>query len=91
MPYLTDRQLHCLQYIADFYVAKGYYPSHREIVGEMGLRTATAATYLEPLLRKGFIRRVERARSRNIRLTKLALERLAVEAHGVREEAVRTN
>lgn len=75
LPPLTQNQARCLQYILDYFLENRYYPTHREVAREMGVRSNTAEMYLQPLVAKGYLVR-ERGRQRNIRLTQEALERL---------------
>ena len=65
-----------------------HYPTQREIAAAMGLRTTTAATYLEPLEKKGVVARAGRGH-RNVRITEQGvrvLGRMGVSTSGLQLE-----
>ena len=75
LPPLTKRQAECLSFLFDYFSERRYYPTQREITKRMNLKTNSAATFLEPLYKKGYLKK-EPGRSRNINLTPSALEKL---------------
>ncbi len=75
LPPLTDRQAECLMYLLTYFSEFRYYPTQREIAKKMKLKTNSAATFLEPLRKKGYLEK-EPGRNRNIRLTNLAIHKL---------------
>lgn len=86
-PVLTDRQAECLRYLYRYFREHAYYPTQREIAEAMGLRTTTAAVYLDPLEKKGVVTRAGRSR-RNVRITPQGvrmLRRLGVALDGEQE------
>jgi len=75
LPPLTKRQAECLSFLFDYFSERRYYPTQREITKRMNLKTNSAATFLEPLYKKGYLKK-EPGRSRNINLTPSAIEKL---------------
>ncbi len=78
LPWLTDRQLQTLMWIADFWTANRHAPTHREIAAGLGgsQRTGTAAPFVNPLIAKGYLERTD-AGLRNLRLTERAARKVA--------------
>jgi DNA-binding MarR family transcriptional regulator len=77
LPALTDRQSKCLLFIFNYYAERRHFPTHREIANEMGIRSTTAAMYLDPLVEKGYLKRAGKGKvARNLRITVDGLERL---------------
>src|SRR3989339_849302 len=72
LPPLTERQAECLVFLFSYFSEYRYYPTQREIAKKMSLKTNSAATFLEPLLKKGYLEK-EPSRNRNIHLTHSAL------------------
>lgn len=85
LPPLTDKQAECLKYVVDYFAARRYYPTQREVAAAMSLNSSTAESYFEPLVRKGYLEREPRRR-RNIRLTTAAVEKLELMGVKVREQ-----
>lgn len=75
LPPLTERQTECLVYIYNYFIEHRYYPTQREIVQKMNLKTNSAATFVEPLRKKGYLKK-EPGKRRNIDLTRMAIEKL---------------
>jgi DNA-binding MarR family transcriptional regulator len=75
LPPLTVRQAECLVYLFNYFSEYRYYPTQREIAKKMNLRTNSAATFLEPLRKKGYLEK-EPGKNRNINLTRSALQKL---------------
>ena len=77
LPRLTEKQGRCLLYIFNYYVEHRHFPTHREIAQAMGIKSTTAAMYLDPLVEKGYLKRIGKGKAaRNIRVTVDGLERL---------------
>lgn len=77
LPPLTEKQGRCLLFIFNYYAEHRHFPTHREIAREMGSSSTTAAMYIDPLVEKGYLKRVGRGKTaRNIRVTVDGLERL---------------
>jgi DNA-binding MarR family transcriptional regulator len=78
LPALTQKQGRCLLFIFNYYAENKHFPTHREIAEEMGIRSTTAAMYLEPLVEKGYLTRVtdSKKEARNIRITSDGVKRL---------------
>lgn len=77
LPALTDKQSKCLLFIFNYYAEHRHFPTHREIAKAMGSSTTTAAMYIDPLVEKGYLKRVGKNKeARNIRVTNDGLERL---------------
>jgi DNA-binding MarR family transcriptional regulator len=72
---LGPRTEQCLLFIWNYYRENMLYPTHREVCEAMGVQSNTAAMFFRPLEKKGYLERVH-GEQRNIRLTKLALEKL---------------
>jgi DNA-binding MarR family transcriptional regulator len=85
LPPLTDKQAECLKYVVDYFLARRYYPTQREVAMAMSLNSSTAESYFEPLVRKGYLEREPRRR-RNIRLTTSAVEKLELMGVKVRDQ-----
>ena len=75
LPPLTERQAECLVYLYNYFLEHRYYPTQREIVKKMNLKTNSAATFIEPLRKKGYLEK-EPGKRRNISLTHMAIEKL---------------
>lgn len=75
LPPLTERQAECLVYLYNYFIEHRYYPTQREIVKKMNLKTNSAATFIEPLRKKGYLEK-EPGKQRNIDLTHMAIEKL---------------
>jgi DNA-binding MarR family transcriptional regulator len=75
LPRLTERQAECLHYLFTYFSENHYYPTQREITAQMNLKTNSAATFLDPLLKKGYITKIP-SKNRNIKLTRSALLKL---------------
>jgi SOS-response transcriptional repressor LexA len=75
LPPLTERQTECLVFIYNYFIEHRYYPTQREIVQKMNLKTNSAATFIEPLRKKGYLKK-EPGKRRNIDLTRMAIEKL---------------
>jgi DNA-binding MarR family transcriptional regulator len=75
LPPLTERQAECLIYLYNYFIEHRYYPTQREIANKMNLKTNSAATFVEPLRKKGYLEK-EPGKRRNIDLTHRALEKL---------------
>jgi len=75
LPPLTVRQTECLLFIFNYFTEHRYYPTQREIAKQMNLKTNSAAIYIEPLLKKGYVEK-EPGKSRNIHITKAGLMKL---------------
>ncbi len=75
LPLLTEKQARCLSFIYDFFSRERDYPTHREIAVGLNIQSTNVQPYLEPLIKKGYLKRKEDAK-RNIRLTKRALEKI---------------
>jgi DNA-binding MarR family transcriptional regulator len=75
LPPLTERQAECLIYLYNYFIEHRYYPTQREIVKKMNLKTNSAATFIEPLCKKGYLEK-EPGKRRNIDLTHMAIEKL---------------
>jgi hypothetical protein len=84
LPSLTLAQRKCLEVILDFFIQHRYYPTHREILEQMGINGDNADPYVKPLVKKGYLVRVARMQ-RSIRLTSDACERLQLEGVDVEE------
>jgi len=78
LPALTQKQGDCLLFIFNYYARNMHFPTHREIAKEMGIRSTTAAMYIDPLIEKGYLTRAGGAKkeARNIRLTADGIRRL---------------
>jgi DNA-binding MarR family transcriptional regulator len=76
LPLLTVKQEDCLSYIFKFFITHRDYPTHREIAEAMKIQSTNVTPYLQPLIRKGYIRRRKSDAKRNIRLTGQALQKL---------------
>jgi DNA-binding MarR family transcriptional regulator len=77
LPALSKKQRDCLIFIFNYYSEHRHFPTHREIAEAMGSSSTTAAMYLDPLVEKGYLRRVGKGKvARNIRVTNDGLERL---------------
>ena len=77
LPALTEKQGECLLFIFNYYAAHRHFPTHREIARAMGIRSNTAAMYLDPLVEKGYLTRESRE-ARNIRITADGVRRLRI-------------
>jgi Mn-dependent DtxR family transcriptional regulator len=75
LPLLTGKQETCLSYIYTFFMTHRDYPTHREIAEAMSVQSTNASPCIQPLIRKGYLRRSGSAK-RNIRLTGRALQKL---------------
>ena len=75
LPPLTKRQKECLLFIFDYFSENHYYPTHREVARQMDIKTNSAATFLDPLEKKGYIMKGP-GKNRNIQLTKAAVLKL---------------
>jgi DNA-binding MarR family transcriptional regulator len=75
LPILTEKQARCLSFIYDFFATNRDYPTHREIAEGLDIQSTNVQPYLEPLIKKGYLKRKDDSK-RNIRLTKRALEKL---------------
>lgn len=87
LPPLTDKQAECLKYVLDYFLARKYYPTQREVAVAMNLSSSTAESYLKPLIHKGYLQR-EPHRRRNIRLTTAAVDKLELMGVNVREQLI---
>lgn len=79
LPKLPPRQEACLTYMAQFFVKHRHMPSQREICEELGIKSTSASPYVAPLVKKGYLHRLDeasRASGRNYELTNLAVEKL---------------
>jgi DNA-binding MarR family transcriptional regulator len=79
LPPLSEKQGQCLKFILEFFNEHRYYPTQREVVAAMGIKSSTAESYLEPLRRKGYLARKVKRQRRNIRLTSKARQKLALD------------
>ncbi len=75
LPPLTERQQECLVYLFNYFAEKRYYPTQREIAKHMNLKTNSAAIFIDPLIKKGYIEK-EPGKNRNIHITKAGLMKL---------------
>lgn len=69
LPPLTKKQEECLIFIFNYFSKNRYYPTQREISKHMNLKSNSAAIFIEPLIKKGYIEK-EPGKSRNIHITK---------------------
>ena len=74
---MTERQTECLVYLYEYFSGHRYYPTQMEIAKKMNLKTNSAATFLEPLRKKGYLEK-EPGKNRNSYLTRSALEKLGM-------------
>jgi DNA-binding MarR family transcriptional regulator len=79
LPPLSEGQQRCLKFILDYFIEHRYYPTQREVVEAMGIRSSTAESYLAPLRRKGYLQRKVKKQRRNMRLTPKARQKLGLE------------
>lgn len=75
LPVLTEKQARCHTYIYNYFARNRDYPTHREIAEGLDIQSTNVQPYLEPLVKKGYLKRKENSK-RNIRLTKRALDKL---------------
>ena len=75
MPPLSPKQEVVLKYLYRYFEKQRYFPTHREIMDHLGVKGATAVSYLVPLETKGYITR-EKGIARNIVITDLGIEKL---------------
>ena len=75
LPPLSARQAESLEFLFEYFISTGYYPTQRELLEHLGVHGTAAAVYLDPLERKGYLVRKPDER-RNIRLTDRALVKL---------------
>jgi DNA-binding MarR family transcriptional regulator len=75
LPTLTNKQARTLEYIYRFYIEHRDYPTHREIAEALKIKSTNAMPFVNPLIKKGYLKRVNGPR-RNMRLTTQALEKL---------------
>lgn len=71
-PRLTSRQAECLKFIWTYFERERQYPLAREITTAMGIQSSTAASLLDPLVKKGALVRVTKG-PRNLRITELGM------------------
>lgn len=76
LPPLTERQARVLIAIHSFYKENRYYPTHRELAGLCGVRSAGMEAYLRPLRAKGYVAKM--GLKRNSKLTPKGMEKLAL-------------
>lgn len=75
LPPLTERQEECLVFLFNYFTEHRYYPTQREIANYMKLKSNSAAIFIEPLLKKGYLEK-EPGKNRNIQITKTGLLKL---------------
>ncbi|HOP86074.1 MAG TPA: hypothetical protein PLM71_08360 [Syntrophorhabdaceae bacterium] len=75
LPPLTDKQEECLVYLFSYFTEHRYYPTQREIAQQMHLKSNSAAIFIEPLIKKGYIEK-EPGKNRNIHITKAGFLKL---------------
>ena len=79
LPKLPPRQEEVLRFIARFFVKHRHMPTQREICQELQVNSTSAAPYVNPLMKKGYLNRIDetaRTVGRNFELTELAVEKL---------------
>lgn len=84
LPPLSERQQVLLRFLWDFYQTRRYFPTHRECAEALKLRSTQVGGYLEPLIKKGYVVRLNQP-SRNITLTQLAVDRLRVDIGAINQ------
>jgi hypothetical protein len=74
LPDLPRRLRETLVFVASYFRTYQRYPTQNEIARGIGLskKTSSAAGYIEPLVRKGYLSKSRSGGRRNIRLTALA-------------------
>lgn len=74
IPELSKRLKQTLLFIAWYFYENSYYPTQLEIARGIGLskKTNSAAGYVEPLIKKGFLSKTNETGKRKLRLTHLA-------------------
>lgn len=77
-PHLTDRQEEVLVYIYQRVIQQQQYPTQREIATAKCYHQAAAQQFLNALVKKGYLVKDPSIPRRNIRLTKLAMEKMAL-------------
>lgn len=75
LPPLTEKQKECLIFLFNYFTEHRYYPTQREIAEHMNLKSNSAAIYIEPLLKKGYLEK-EPGKNRNIHITRAGLLKL---------------
>ncbi|HOJ42739.1 MAG TPA: hypothetical protein PK800_01335 [Syntrophorhabdaceae bacterium] len=75
LPPLTEKQEECLIYVFNYFIENRYYPTQREIAQHMKLKSNSAAIFIEPLIKKGYIEK-EPGKNRNIHITKTGFLKL---------------
>lgn len=73
LPPLSPRLRECLFFIAWYFVNNKMYPTQKEIASGLRLteKTKTATGYVEPLVKKGYLRKEHNVK-RNLRFTTLS-------------------
>jgi SOS-response transcriptional repressor LexA len=79
-PQLTAKQVQALAFVYEYLQRHRVYPTQREVAAAMSLNSNSAATYLEPLERKGMVTKML-GQPRNLRITRGGVKALV--AHGV--------
>jgi len=79
VPKLSLKQRSCLSFIAWFVLKYKDYPTQREISTSLGLRSNSAWSYTEALVKKGYLIKDRDVGVRNLRLTDIADELLTKE------------
>ncbi len=77
MPPVIERQIETMQAMRNYYLEHRFYPTQREILDVLRVRSTNASAYLKPLLVKGYATKTDGPRG--VKLTPLAFERLKIE------------
>lgn len=76
LPDLSPRQKSALTYIFQYRRERRNYPLASELALALGLKSVSSTTYIEPLIKKGYLVRDTSIGRRNLRLTEKGLEKL---------------
>ena len=79
-PQLTAKQVQALAFMYGYLQEHRVYPTQREVAAAMSLSSNSAATYIDPLERKGVVTKLP-GQPRNLRITRAGVKALV--QHGV--------
>jgi DNA-binding MarR family transcriptional regulator len=79
LPSLTHPQLNVLKVIHTAVTANQEYPTQQEIAAKFGYGQTAAKSVVDALIKKGYLVKAPGLARRNIRLTKVALEKIQKE------------
>jgi len=77
LPDLTPKQTDCLKFLVQYFLENQNYPTRDQIAARLGVSRAHVNRHVTALEKKKYLRRIQGAHSRNIRITEDGIRKLS--------------